>query len=123
VGIEGGGRFEYAGGGGADSDEFIGGASFFSEACWNFIMFRMHGVIAKVFCFDWAKGAEADVEGDKGVGKLSEEFWGEMEASGWGGDGAWRLCVGGLVVDGVRGLEIELALDFSGFKDVGWERR
>ena len=63
--MEGGSGFEDAGGGGADGDEFVGGISFFGKACGNFIMFCVHGVIAKVFCFDWAEGAEADVEGDK----------------------------------------------------------
>ena len=123
VGVEVGGGFENAGGGGADGDGSGGGGDFFGQAKGDFVFFFVHGVITKVLGFDGAKGAEADVEGDKGVGKLGEEFGGEVEASGWGGDGAWRLCVGGLVVDGVGGLEIELALDFSGFKDVGWERR
>jgi len=30
----------------------------------------MHGVIPKILCFDGAKGAEAYVESDKGVGKF-----------------------------------------------------
>jgi len=117
------GGFENAGGGGPDGDESVCGSSFFSEPSWNFIMFRVHGVIAKVFCFDWAKGAEADVEGDKGVGKLTKEFGCEVKAGSWCGNGAWRLGISGLVVDGVGGVEIELALDFPGFEDVGWERR
>jgi hypothetical protein len=115
---EGGGRFEYAGGGGADGDKFVGSGGFFGEARWDFIMFRVHGVIAKVFCFDGAKGAESDVESDEGVGKLGEEFWGKVEASGGGGDGAWRLGVGGLVVGRVGGLKIGLALNFAGLENV-----
>jgi hypothetical protein len=81
----------------------------------------MHGVIAKVLCFDRAKGAESDVESDEGVGKVGKEFWGKVEASGGGGDGAWRLGVGGLVVGGVGGLKIGLALNFSGLENVGRE--
>jgi len=118
---EGVGRFEDAGGGGADGDKFVGGSSFFGEASWDFIIFRVHGVIAKVFCFDGTKGAESDVESDEGVGELSEEFWGKVEASGGGGDGAWGLGVGGLVVGEVGRLEIGLALDFSGLENVGRE--
>ena len=118
---EGGGGFEDAGGGGADGDNFVGGGGFFGEASWDFIIFRVHGVIAKVFCFDRAKGAESDVESDEGVGELGEEFWGKVEASGGGGDGAWGLGVGGLVVGGVGGLEIGLALNFAGLEDVGGE--
>ena len=118
---EGGGGFEYAGGGGANGDKFVGGGGFFGEASWDFIIFRVHGVIAKVFCFDGTKGAESDVESDEGVGELSEEFWGKVEASGGGGDGAWGLGVGGLVVGGVGRLEIGLALDFSGLENVGRE--
>jgi len=85
---EGGGGFEDPGGGGADGDKFVGGGGFFGEAGWDFIMFRVHGVIAKVFCFDGAKGAESDVESDEGVGEVGEEFWSKVEASGGGGDGA-----------------------------------
>ena len=118
---EGGGGFEDAGGGGADGDKFVGGGGFFGEAIWDFIMFRVHRVIAKVLCFDGAKSAESDVESDKGVGKLGEEFWGKMEAGGGGGDGTGRLGVGGLVVGGVGGLKIGLALNFAGFENVGRE--
>ncbi len=116
---EGGGGFEDAGGGGADGDKFVGDGGFFREASWDFIMFRMHGVIAKVFCFDRAKGTESDVESDEGVGEVGEEFWGKVEASSGGGDGAWRLGVGGLVVGWVGGLEIGLALNFAGFEYIG----
>jgi hypothetical protein len=118
---EGGGGFKDAGGGGADGDKFVGGGSFFGETRWDFIMFRMHGVVAKVFSFDGAKGAESDVKGDEGVGEVGEEFWGKVEASGGGGDGAWRLGVGGLVVAGIRGLKIWLALNFAGLENVGRE--
>ena len=118
---EGVGGFEDAGGGGADGDKFVGGGGFFGEASWDFIIFRVHRVIAKVFCFDGAKGAESNVEGDEGVGEVGEEFWGKVEASGGGGDGAWGLGVGGLVVGGVGRLEIGLALDFSGLENVGRE--
>jgi hypothetical protein len=118
---EGGCGFEDAGGGGADGDKFVGGSGCFGESSWDFIMFRVHRVITKVLCFDGAKGAESDVESDEGVGKLGEEFWGKVEASGGGGDGAWRLGVGGLVVGGVGGLEIGLALNFAGLENVGRE--
>jgi len=122
VGGEGGGGLEDAGGGGTDGDKFAGDDGFFSETSWDFIMFRMHGVIAKVFCFNGAKGAESDVESDEDVGETGEEFWGKVEARGGGGDGAWRLGIGGLVVGGVRGLEIGLALNFAGLENVGGER-
>ena len=118
---EGGGGFEDPGGGGADGDKFVGGDGFFGEAGWDFIMFRVHGVIAKVFCFDGAKGTESDVEGDEGVRELGEKFWRKVEASSGGGDGAWGLGVGGLVVGGVGGLEIGLALNFAGLENVGRE--
>jgi len=118
---EGGGGFEDPGGGGADGDKFVGGGGFFGEAGWDFIMFRVHGVIAKVFCFDGAKGTESDVESDEGVGELGEKFWRKVEASSGGGDGAWGLGVGGLVVGGVGGLEIGLALNFAGLENVGRE--
>jgi hypothetical protein len=111
--IQGGGGFENAGGGCPDGDESVCGSSFFGEASWNFVMFGVHGVISEILCFDGAEGAEAYVESDKGVGKLGEEFRGEVEACGWGSDGAQGLGVSGLIVDGVGGLEIELALDFS----------
>jgi hypothetical protein len=45
-------------------------------------------VISKILCFDGAKGAEAYVKSDKSVGKLSEEFRGEVETGGWCGNGA-----------------------------------
>ena len=115
---EGGGGLQDAGGSGADGDKLVGGGGFFGESSWDFIMFRVHRVIAKIFCFDGAKGAESDVESDEGVGKLGEEFWGKVEASGGGGDGAWRLGVGGLVVVRVGGLEIGLALNFAGLENV-----
>lgn len=82
------GGFENAGGGGPDGDESVCGSSFFGEASWNFIMFCVHGVISKILCFDGAKGAEAYVKSDKSVGKLSEEFRGEVETGGWCGNGA-----------------------------------
>lgn len=118
---EGRGGFEDAGGGGADGDEFVSGGGFSGEASWDFIMFRVHRVIAKVCRFDRAKGAEADVEGDEGVGEMVEEFGGKVEASGGGGDGAGGLGVSGLVVGGVGGLEVGLAVSFAGFENVGRE--
>ena len=82
------GGFENAGGGGPDGDESVCGSSFFGEAGWNFIMFCVHGVISKILCFDGAEGAEAYVKSDKSVGKLGEEFRGEVETGGWCGNGA-----------------------------------
>ena len=75
---EGGGGFENAGGGGSDGDKFVGGGGFFGEARWDFIIFRVHGVIAKVFCFDGAKGAESDVESNERVVEVGEELWGKV---------------------------------------------
>jgi hypothetical protein len=86
-------------------------------------MLRVHGVIPKILCFDGAKGAEAYVESDKGMGKLTKEFGCEVKAGGWCGNGAWGLGIGGLVVDGVGGLEIGLALSFPRFEDVGRKGR
>ncbi len=117
--MEGGSGFEDAGGGGADGDEFVGGISFFGKTCGNFIMFCVHRVIAEVLCFDGAEGAQADVEGEEGVRKLGKEFGGEVEAGGGGGDGAWGLGIGGLVIGRVGGLEIGLALSFTRFEDIG----
>ena len=59
------------------------------------------------------------MEGEEGVRKLGKEFGGEVEAGGGGGDGAWGLGIGGLVVGWVGGLEIGLALNFSGFEYIG----
>ena len=86
--IQGGGRFENAGGGCPDGDESVCCSCFFGETRWSFVMFCVHGVISKILCFDGAEGAEADVKGDKSVGKLSEEFGGEVESSGGCGNGA-----------------------------------
>jgi hypothetical protein len=44
-------------------------------------------VITKVLGFDGSKSSETYVESDKGVGKLTEEFGGKVEASGWCGNG------------------------------------
>ena len=117
------GGFENSGGGGPNSDESVCGSGFFGEASWNFIMFCVHGVIPKILCFDGSEGSEAYVESDKSVGKLSQQFRGEVETGGWGGNGARGLGIGGLVVDGVGGLEIELALSFPRFEDVGRKGR
>ena len=57
------------------------------------------------------------------MGKLSEEFGCKVEAGGWCGHGARGLGVGGLVVDGVGVLEGGLSVGFSGFEDIGRERR
>jgi len=86
--IQGGGGLENAGGGGPDGDESVCGSGFFGEPSWNFIMFRVHGVIPKILCFDGAKGAKAYVKSDKGVGKLGEEFGSEVKAGGWCGNRA-----------------------------------
>ena len=123
MGIEGGGRFEDTGGGGAYGNKFFCSTGFFGESSWDLIMFRVHGVIPKILCFDGAESAEAYVKGHKSVRKLSEEFRGEMETGGWCGHGAWGLGIGGLVVDGVGGLEVGLSVGFSGFEDIGRERR
>jgi hypothetical protein len=53
------------------------------------------------------------------VGKLGKEFGGEVEAGGGGGDGAGGLGIGGLVIGRVGGLEIGLALNFTGFEYIG----
>jgi hypothetical protein len=80
-------------------------------------------VITKVLSFDGSKSSETYVESDKGMGKWSEEFGGKVETSGWCGNGARGLGVGGLVVDGVGSLEVGLSVGFSGFEDIGGERR
>jgi len=103
MGIEGGGRFEDTSGSGAYGNKLFGGSGFFGESIWDLIVFRVHGVITKVLSFDRSKSSETYVESDKGVGKLSEEFRGKVEAGGRCGNGARGLGVGGLVVDGVCG--------------------
>ena len=123
MGIVGGGGFENAGGGCPNSEESVRGSSFIGEARWNFIVFRVNGVITKVLSFDGSKSSETYVESEKGVGKLSEEFGGKVEAGGWCGNGARGLGVGSLVVDGVGGLEVGLSVGFSGFEDIRRERR
>ena len=60
-------RLENAGAGGADGNDLFGFGDPFGEAGWNFISFRMHGVIAEVRGFDGAKCSQADVESEKGV--------------------------------------------------------
>jgi hypothetical protein len=80
-------------------------------------------VITKVLGFDGSKSSETYVESDEGVGKLSEEFGCKVEAGGWCRHRARRLGVGGLVVGWVGGLEIGLSVGFSGFEDIGRERR
>ena len=123
MGIKGGGRFEDTSGGGAYGNKLFGGSGFFGESRWNLIVFRVHKVITKVLSFDGSKSSETYVESDKGVGKLSEELGCKVKAGGWCGNGARGLGVGGLVVDGVGGLEVGLSVGFSGFEDVGRERR
>jgi hypothetical protein len=103
MGFEGGSGFEDAGRGGAYGDKFFGSSGFFGESSWNLVAFCVHGVLTKVLSFDRSKSSETYVESDKGVGKLSEEFRGKVEAGGRCGNGAQGLGVGGLVVDGVCG--------------------
>jgi hypothetical protein len=122
-GNRGRGGFEDTSGGGAHGDKFFCSSSFFGESSWDLIAFRVHGVLTKVLSFDGSKSSETYVESNKGVGKLSEEFGGKVEAGSWCGNGARGLGVCGLVVDGVGGLEVELSVGFSGFEDIGWERR
>jgi hypothetical protein len=55
--IQGGGGFENAGGGCPDGDESVCSSCFFGETRWNLVMFRVHGVISKILCFDGAEGA------------------------------------------------------------------
>lgn len=86
-------------------------------------MFRVHWVITKVLSFDGAKSSQTYVESDKGMGKLSEEFGCKVKAGGWCGHGARGLGVCGLVVGWVGGLEVGLSVGFSGFEDIGRERR
>jgi hypothetical protein len=123
MGVEGGGGFEDTSRGSTYGDNFFCSSGLFGETSWDLIVFRVHGVITKVLSFDGAKSSQTYVESDKGMGKLSEEFWGKVKAGGWCGNGAWGLGVGGLVVDGVGGLEVGLSVGFSGFKDIGRERR
>ena len=123
MGIEGGGRFEDTSRGGAYGNKLFSSSGFFGESCWDLIVFRVHRVITKVLSFDRSKSSETYVESDKGVGKLSDEFGCKVEAGGWCGHGAWGLGVGGLVVDGVGSLEVGLSVGFSGFEDIGRERR
>ena len=87
MGVEGGGGFEDASRGGAYGDKFFRSSGFFGESNWDLIVFRVHKVITKVLGFDRSKSSETYVESDKGVGKLSEEFGGKVEACGWCGNG------------------------------------
>ena len=123
MGVEGGGRFEDTSGGSTYGDNFFCSSGLFGKTSWDFIVFRVHGVITKVLSFDGAKSSQTYVESDKGVGKLSEEFGGKVKAGGWCGNGARGFCVCGLVVGWVGGLEVGFSMGFSGFEDIGRERR
>ena len=123
MGVEGGGGFEDTSRGSTYGDNFFCSSGLFGKTSWDLIVFCVHGVITKVLSFDGSKSSETYVESNKGVGKLSEEFGCKVEAGGWCGHGAWGLGVGGLVVDGVGSLEVGLSVGFSGFEDIGRERR
>lgn len=105
--------FQDANRGGADRDKLIRFRDFFGKTSRDFVMFRVHGVLAKILCLDGAEGAEANVECDEGMGKLPQEFGSEVETGGGGGNRARGLGVGGLVVGGVRSLKIGLPLSFA----------
>ena len=61
MGIEGRGRFEDTGGGGAYGNKFFGDTGFFGNSNRNLIVFRVHGVITKVLSFDGSKSPETYV--------------------------------------------------------------
>jgi len=54
---------------------------------------------------------------------LRQKFLGEVEPSRGGSDGARLFRVGGLVSLDVGWVEIGLAVGFTGFEDIGRERR
>lgn len=122
MGVEGGGGFEDTSRGSAYGDNFCS-SGLFGKTSWDLIVFRVHWVITKVLSFDGAKSSQTYVESDKGMGKLSEEFGCKVKAGGWCGHGARGLGVCGLVVGWVGGLEVGLSVGFSGFEDIGRERR
>ena len=123
VGAEVGRRLEDTGGGGSDGDDPAGRGDFFLKPRADLVFFLVHGVVAKIGGFDGAKSAEADVEGDKDVGKLGKQFRGEMESGGGCGHGAGNFGVGGLVGGEVGRIEIRQALPLAGLQDVGGEGR
>lgn len=59
-------------------------------------------MIGGVVGFDGAKGADSDVESEKGVVDLGEDFGGEVKAGGGGGDGSFFFGIDGLVAMAVR---------------------
>lgn len=133
--------FEDPGGGGADGDdpaalglgEIDGGGGFCGEG----EAFLVHAMVGDVIALDGEEGAGADVEGqvgglDSGIGESLEEFGGEMESGGGGGDGSGLAGVNGLItvaiLDGGRafgamdvGWERDFAVDFGEGEDVGFE--
>ena len=122
MGIEGRGGLKNPCGSRADGNDFIRLVGFLNESRGDFVCLGVHGVVPVVWGFDGAKRAQTHVKSDKGMGKLSQEFWREVKSGGGGGDGSEILGVGGLVIREIGWLEIRLAMGFAGFQDVGRER-
>lgn len=89
--------FEDSGDSGSDGSDFGRLLHFCGGIYGEFVAFGVHVVITRVFGFDWAEGADADVESEEGVVDFGEHFRGEMQARGGRGDGSFFFGVDGLV--------------------------
>ena len=100
--------FEGAHGGGADGDSTGGALNLGGGGGGDIVLFVVHDVVFDAFGADGLEGADADVEGDEGVGDGGEHFGGEMQAGGGGRDGAFVGGEDGLVAFAVEGLFVAL---------------
>jgi len=98
--------FEDSGDGGAYGDSSFSCVYFIGGVLGKVVVLGVHVVLVEVFDFDGAKGADADVKGEEGVVDGGEDFGGEVEASGGGGDGAFFFGEDGLVSVAVGGVVI-----------------
>ena len=100
--------FEGAHGGGADGDSAGGVLNLGGGGCGDIVLLVVHDVVFDAFGADGLEGADADVEGDEGMRDGGEDFGGEMQAGGGGGDGAFVGGEDGLIAFAVGGLLVTL---------------
>jgi len=116
------GGFQDTGGSGAHGDDPSCGGNFLFEARSDFIPFLVHGMVTEVGGFDGAEGAQPDMESQKSMVELGEEFRGEMQAGRGGRHGSRDFRVGSLVGDEVLGIKIRSALGLAPFQNVRRKR-
>ncbi len=100
--------FEGAHGGGADGDSAGGALNLGGGGCGDVVLLVVHDVVFDAFGADGLEGADADVEGDEGMRDGGEDFGGEMQSGGGGGDGAFVGGEDGLIAFAVGGLLVTL---------------